>query len=72
MPESKRRQIVDGAYRIVFNNNNTNQFHARTNIRDRSVENVHGDANFLPNNSRTPNINVTSKFNNNSNKHSSS
>jgi hypothetical protein len=55
--ERKRFQFVDGAYRMVFNANknreeNTNQppavnqFHTRTNIRDRSLDNWHGDADF--------------------------
>lgn len=44
MPERKRRQLVDGAYRIVFNNDN--KFHTKTNIRDKSIENIHGDAGF--------------------------
>lgn len=44
--ERKRQQLVDSAYRIVFNQNNSNQFHTKTNIRDRSIENIHGDANF--------------------------
>jgi hypothetical protein len=46
---SRRAQLVDGAYRIVFNNNNpsgSGGFHHRTNVRDRSIDNLHGDANF--------------------------
>ena len=39
---------MDGAYRIVFNNENQPTFHNRTNIRDRSIDNVHGDAGFIP------------------------
>ena len=61
--ERKRFQLVDGAYRIVFNKNSnntenkpaasngttqlpSNQFHNRTNIRDRSLDNLYGDADF--------------------------
>ena len=46
--ERKKTNLVDGAYRIVFDQNNQNKFHTKTNVRDRSIENVHGDANFLP------------------------
>ena len=46
--ERKKRNLVDGAYRIVFDQNSQNKFHTKTNIRDRSIDNVHGDANFVP------------------------
>jgi len=65
MPERKRSKIVDGGYRIVFNNKNQSQYHNKTNIRDKSIDNVHGDANFPQHNSRTPNINVSTKFDSN-------
>ena len=43
----KKSQLVDGAYRIVFNSqNNGSQFHNRINVRDKSLDNFHGDANF--------------------------
>lgn len=44
----RRTHLVDGAYRIVFNSDNQPTFHNRTNIRDRSIDNVHGDAGFIP------------------------
>ena len=42
----KRQKLVDGAYRIVFNRDNQATFHTRTNVRDRSIDNFHGDAAF--------------------------
>lgn len=39
-------RIADGGYRIVFNKDNQTKFHTKTNIRDRSIDNIHGDANF--------------------------
>jgi len=46
--ERRRFQLVDGAYRIVFNKDKQQQYHAKVNIRDRSLDNIHGDANFVP------------------------
>jgi hypothetical protein len=43
-PEKKRQQLVDGAYRIIFNNENQNKYHTKTNVRDKSIDNFHGDA----------------------------
>lgn len=62
MPERKRRQLVNGAYRIVFTDKNANQFHTRTNVRDRSIDNVHGDAAMSQPNYRTPNVNKSTKM----------
>lgn len=49
-----RQNFVNGAYRIVFSDKKSSSkaqdligspvFHNRTNIRDRSIDNIHGDA----------------------------
>ncbi|TNV85863.1 hypothetical protein FGO68_gene2314 [Halteria grandinella] len=59
--ERKRFHLVDGAYRMIFSNKNASNassqqqqpaqnYHTRVNVRDRSLDNFHGDANFQPSN----------------------
>jgi hypothetical protein len=46
-PGSKRRLCQEGeSYRMIFNNENRERFHTRTNVRDVSLDNLHGDAGF--------------------------
>ena len=59
MPERKRRQLHEGAYRIVFNDKDkVSTFHTKINVRDRSLDNFHGDAD-MPNPQLRPSFAAT-------------
>lgn len=58
-PGSKQNSMAEGGYRIIFSDKHTSakegmilspqKHHTKTNIRDRSLDNFHGDADFKSN-----------------------
>ena len=61
-PKSKQQNLANGGYRIIFSDKHKSdksklilspeKHHTKVNIRDNSLENFHGDANFKTSNNR--------------------